>query len=28
VKAGLASGGRTEILEGLAAGDRVRTSKP
>ena len=28
VKAGLSSGGRTEILEGLAAGDRVRTSKP
>jgi HlyD family secretion protein len=28
VKAGLTSGGRTEILEGLAAGDRVRTSKP
>jgi hypothetical protein len=28
VKAGLTSGGRTEILEGVAAGDRVRTSKP
>jgi multidrug efflux pump subunit AcrA (membrane-fusion protein) len=28
VKAGLSSGGRTEILDGLAAGDRVRTSKP
>ena len=28
VKAGLTSGGRTEILEGLAAGDRVRTKKP
>jgi len=28
VKVGLAAGGRTEILEGLTAGDRVRTSKP
>lgn len=28
VRAGLTSAGRTEILEGLAAGDRVRTSKP
>ena len=28
VKGGLASGGRTEILEGLSAGDRVRTTKP
>ncbi|MFM9059647.1 MAG: hypothetical protein ACKOSQ_11080 [Planctomycetaceae bacterium] len=28
VKAGLTSGGRIEILEGLAAGDRVRTAKP
>jgi len=28
VKVGLTSGGRTEILEGLAAGDRVRTTKP
>lgn len=28
VKAGLCSGGRIEILEGLAAGDRVRTTKP
>jgi hypothetical protein len=28
VKAGLSAGGRTEILEGLAAGDRVRTTKP
>jgi len=28
VKTGLAAGGRTEILEGLAAGDRVRTTKP
>jgi HlyD family secretion protein len=28
VKAGLSSGGRTEILDGLAAGDRVRTTKP
>ncbi|MBU6222725.1 MAG: HlyD family efflux transporter periplasmic adaptor subunit [Planctomycetes bacterium] len=28
VKAGLSSGGRTEILEGIAAGDRVRPSKP
>lgn len=28
VKAGLTAGGRTEILEGVAAGDRVRTSKP
>ena len=28
VKTGLVAGGRTEILEGLAAGDRVRTTKP
>jgi len=28
VKVGLSSGGRIEILEGLAAGDRVRTTKP
>jgi multidrug resistance efflux pump len=28
VKVGLTSGGRTEILEGVAAGDRVRTTKP
>jgi len=28
VKAGLTSGGRTEILDGVAAGDRVRTTKP
>lgn len=28
VKAGLTTGGRTEILEGLAAGDRVRATKP
>ena len=28
VKTGLSSGGRIEILEGLAAGDRVRTTKP
>ena len=28
VRVGLTSGGRTEILEGLAAGDRVRTTKP
>mgnify|MGYP006274764725 CR=1 FL=1 len=28
VKAGMTSGGRTEILEGLAAGDRVRTTAP
>ena len=28
VKTGLTSGGRTEILEGLAAGDRVRAKKP
>jgi len=28
VKTGLSSGGRIEIVEGLAAGDRVRTTKP
>lgn len=28
VKVGLSSGGRTEIVEGLAVGDRIRTSKP
>lgn len=28
VKVGRTDGGRTEILEGLAAGDRVRTKKP
>jgi multidrug efflux pump subunit AcrA (membrane-fusion protein) len=28
VTIGLTSGGRTEILEGVAAGDRVRTTKP
>jgi len=28
VRVGLTSGGRTEILEGLAAGDRVRTTQP
>ena len=28
VKAGLTAGGRTEILDGVAAGDRVRTTKP
>lgn len=28
VKTGLVVGGRTEIVEGLAAGDRVRTTKP
>jgi len=28
VKTGLTSGGRVEIVEGLAAGDRVRTAKP
>jgi HlyD family secretion protein len=28
VKTGLVAGGRTEIVEGLAAGDRVRTMKP
>jgi HlyD family secretion protein len=28
VKVGLSAGGRTEILEGVAVGDRVRTSKP
>jgi multidrug resistance efflux pump len=28
VKTGLVGGGRTEIREGLAAGDRVRTEKP
>lgn len=28
VKVGLTAGGRSEILEGLAAGERVRTSKP
>jgi HlyD family secretion protein len=28
VKTGLVAGGRTEIVEGLAAGDRVRTTKP
>jgi multidrug efflux pump subunit AcrA (membrane-fusion protein) len=28
VKAGRTNGGRTEILEGIAAGERVRTKKP
>lgn len=28
VKTGIVAGGRTEIVEGLAAGDRVRTTKP
>ncbi|MFM7244413.1 MAG: hypothetical protein ACKO40_09620 [Planctomycetaceae bacterium] len=28
VKVGLTAGGRTEILDGVAAGDRVRTTKP